>query len=165
VAARAARGKSWGRLKCMNVAPVTISEAAEVPAERAAVEATAGSGILSERWPSLGRAMSQYQQGVAEQFSRLAYDRVEAGIIRMEEREFLAAEAEDLGLKAFDAQLLIACAIRQWVLDRQYNPRPTLRAPALSFEYKSWRRVWMRIAIVIGFAGALDGIILWRWLH
>lgn len=123
-----------------------------------------GAGILAERWPSLGRAMTHYQQGVAEQFSRMAYDRVEMGLIRMEERQHLAAAAEDFGIKAFDAQLLIACAVRQWALDHRYDARPSRKAPVLSFEYKSWRRVWVRIGIVIGFAVALDGVILWKWL-
>lgn len=124
-----------------------------------------GMEILAERWPSLGRAMVRYQQGVAEQFSRMAYDRVEAGLIRLEERQWLAAEAHDLGIKPFDAQMLIACAIRQWALDRQYDARPSLRAPALSFEYKSWRRVWMRIGIVFGFATAFDAVVIWKWLQ
>src|SRR6185295_2531923 len=121
-------------------------------------------GILADRWPSLSRAMSQYHQGVAEQFSRMAYDRVDAGLIRLEDRHELAAEADELGIKAFDAQLLIACAIRQWVLDREYDPRPSPHAPALSFEYKSFRRTWRRIALLLGTIVALDALILWRWL-
>jgi hypothetical protein len=143
----------------MNVAPAplsTLSGPEIQPAEP---------GILAQRWPLLGRALSQYQQGLAEHFSRMAYDRVEAGLIRLEQRQQLAAEADDLGIRPFDAQLLIACAIRQWVLDRDYDPRPSLAAPALSFEYKSWRRVWLRIGIVIGFAVAFDAIVIWKWLH
>ena len=120
--------------------------------------------ILGERWPSLGRALSRYQQSTAEHFSRLAYDTVEAGLIRHHERQRLAAEAEDLGLRPFDAQLLIACAVRQWALDHRYDAAPTPEAPALSFEYKAWRRVWTRIGLVVGTAAALDIIILWKWL-
>lgn len=120
--------------------------------------------ILGERWPALGRALNRYQQATAERFSRLAYDAVEAGLIRHDDRQRLAAAAEDLGLRPFDAQLLIACAIRQWALDHQYDPTPTLEAPALSFEYRAWRRVWTRSALVIGTAAVLDLIILWKWL-
>jgi hypothetical protein len=122
-------------------------------------------GILAERWPSLGRALTRYRQGTAEHFSKMAYDRVEAGLIRLEDRQWLAAEAEDLGLKPFDAQLLIACAIRQWALDREYDPRPSRAAPALSFEHRSWRRVWMRIGIVVGFVAVVETMVLWRWIQ
>jgi hypothetical protein len=120
--------------------------------------------ILGERWPSLGRALSHYQQATAERFSRTAYDTVEAGLIRQNERQRLAAEADNLGIRPFDAQLLIACAVRQWALDHRYDPTPSPEAPALSFEYKSWRRVWTRIGLVVGTAAALDIIILWKWL-
>jgi hypothetical protein len=120
--------------------------------------------ILGERWPSLGRALSRYEQATAERFSRMAYDAVEAGLIRHDERLRLAAEAENLGIRPFDAQLLIACAVRQWALDRRYDATPTRTAPALSFEYRAWRRVWTRIALLIGTAVALDGIIVWKWL-
>ena len=120
--------------------------------------------ILGERWPSLGRALSRYQQATAEQFSRMAYEAVEAGLIRHDARQRLAVEAENLGIRSFDAQLLIACAVRQWALERRYDPTPALEAPTLSFEYKAWGRVWARIGLVIGTAVALDGIILWKWL-
>ena len=121
-------------------------------------------GILAERWPSLGTALSRYEQGTAEHFSRMAYDAVEAGLIRHDDRQRLAAEAESLGIRPFDAQLLIACAVRQWALDRHYDPSPTLQAPRLSYEYRAWRRVWTRIALVLGTAAVLDSIILWKWL-
>ena len=101
-------------------------------------------GILAERWPSLGRALSRYAQGTAEYYTRMAYAAVAAGLIRHDDRQRLAAEAEALGIRAVDAQLLIACAIRQWALDHRYDPTPTLRAPALSYEYRSLRRVWTR---------------------
>ncbi len=120
--------------------------------------------ILGERWPSLGRALSRYQQETAEHFSRLVYDAVEAGLIRHDQRQRLAAEAENLGIRPFDAQLLIACAVRQWALDHRYDATPSPDAPALSFEYRSWRRVWMRIGLVVGTAAALDIVILWKWL-
>ena len=94
----------------------------------------------------------------------MAYDAVEAGLIRHDDRQRLAAEAEDLGIRAFDAQLLIACAVRQWALDRRYDPTPSPDAPALSYEYRAWRRIWARIALVIGTAAVLDGVLLWKWL-
>ena len=121
-------------------------------------------GVLAGRWPTLARAMGRYEQSTAERFSQSAYDCVDAGIIRLDDRKRLAAEAETAGIRAFDAQLLIACAIRQWAMDHQYEAAPSPDAPALSFEYQSWRRVWMRLAIVFGFAIAMDLIIIWKWL-
>jgi hypothetical protein len=75
-----------------------------------------------------------------------------------------AAEAEDPGIKPFAAQTLIACAIRQWALDRKYDPRPSWKGARLPFEYRAWQRVWMRIRIVPGFAAAFDAIVIWKWL-
>ncbi len=121
-------------------------------------------GILAERWPTLSRALSRYEQSTAERFSQMAYECVDAGIIRLDDRKKLAAEAERAGIRAFDAQLLIACAVRQWGMDHRYEGGPSLEAPALSFEYQSWRRVWMRLAIVFGFAIGMDLIIIWKWL-
>lgn len=120
--------------------------------------------ILAERWPTLSRALSRYEQSTAERFSQMAYDCVDAGIIRLDDRKRLAAEAESVGLRGFDAQLLIACAIRQWAMDHRYEGGPSPEAPALSFEYQAWRKVWMRLAIVFGFAIAMDLIIIWKWL-
>src|SRR5690348_15640952 len=142
----------------MQVAATTISTETDLGMHNL------GGGIIGERWPTLGRAMSRYQQGTAERFSQLAYERVEAGLIRLDCRRVLAAAAEVLGIKQFDAQLLIACAVRQWSLDHRYDARPSRKAPALSIEYKLWRRAWMRAAIVIGTVVALDGIIVWKWL-
>ena len=137
---------------------------ARVHNSRAADRSSTGAGILSERWPSLGRALSRYEQSTAEKFSQDAYDCVNAGIIRLEDRRRLAEEAERLGIRPFDAQLLIACAIREWAMDHQYDAAPSPDAPALSFEYRAWRRVWLRLAIVAGFAIGLDLIIIWKWL-
>jgi hypothetical protein len=121
-------------------------------------------GILAENWPTLARALSRYEQSTAERFSQSAYDCVAGGIIRLDERKRLAAEAETAGIRAFDAQLLIACAIRQWAMDHQYDSAPSPDAPALSFEYRAWRKVWLRIGVVLGAAVALDTIIIWKWL-
>lgn len=125
---------------------------------------TRAQGILSERWPSLGRALGRYQRETAERFSQQAYDAITAGLIRLDDRQRLAAEAGRLGIRPFDAQLLIACAIREWAMDHHYDPSPSPDAPKLSFEYKSWSRVWMRIAIVIGMAVGLDAVVIWKWL-
>jgi hypothetical protein len=125
---------------------------------------TPASHILSERWPTLARALGRYEQGTAERFSKIAYDCVDAGLIRLDDRRRLAKEADAAGIREFDAQLLIACAVRQWSLDRRYDATPSPTAPKLSFEYRSWRRVWTRLAIVGGMAIALDAIIIWKWL-
>ena len=120
--------------------------------------------ILARQWPTLNRAISWYQQDTAESFSRMAYEAVDAGIIRKEQRERLAAAADSLAIRSFDAQLLIACAIRKWVLDHQYDATPTPEAPALSFEYRAWSKLWVRLSLVACFTVVLEGIILWKWL-
>src|SRR6185369_13269727 len=117
-------------------------------------------GVLTEQWPSLARAMSQYEEGTAAHFSALAYDAVNEGMIRLEDRDRLADAARDMGIRPFDAQLLIACAIRKWSLDHRYDPTPTLTAPKLSFEYKSFRKVCLRVAILLSFAAVLDLIVI-----
>ena len=120
--------------------------------------------ILTERWPALGRALEHHSQGLAEAFTRTAYDAVISGLIRHSDRKRLARQAAALGLRPFDAQLLIACAIRQWSLDHRYDAAPSPRAPALSVEFRSWKCTCMRVALVVGTAAILDGIVLWKWL-
>ncbi len=142
----------------MSALPTTLS--AESPSQPEGIHA----GVIAAQWPSIGRALSRYDQNTAETFSRMAYDKVEAGLIRLDDRRRLADAAAALGIRDFDAQLLIACAIRRWALDRRYDAAPSKSAPALSFEYRSWKRVWTRIALVLGTAAAIDGIILWKWL-
>ena len=153
----------------MEASALSISSAGSIERmQNSANAASAGSGpragILAERWPSLARALSRYEQSTAERFSQAAYDCVAAGIIRLDDRKRLAAEAEGVGIRPFDAQLLIACAIREWALDHAYDAVPSPDAPELSFEFRAWRRVWMRLAIVVGFAVAMDTIIIWKWL-
>lgn len=124
----------------------------------------AAAGDLGKQWPMLGAAMAQYERTVAEHFMEMAYDRVTAGLIRLDDRRTLAAEAESLGIQPFDAQLLIACAIRKWAIDRRYDASPNPSAPRLSWEYKAWGRAWIRFALVTGTALALDAILLYFWL-
>jgi hypothetical protein len=120
--------------------------------------------ILSDRWPTLARALSRYEQGTAEQFSQAAYECIDSGLIRLDDRRRLAREATAAGIRDFDAQLLIACAVRKWALDHRYDSSPSPTAPHLSFEYRAWGRVWRRLAIVGGLALALDLLIIWKWL-
>ena len=122
-------------------------------------------GVLTQQWPSLARALSQYEEGTAEHFSTQAYDAVSAGVIRLEDRERLADLAQDLRIRPFDAQLLIACAIRKWSLDHRYDPTPTLAAPKLSFEYQTFRKVCLRVAILLSFAAVLDLIVIFKWFR
>jgi len=106
----------------------------------------------------------RYERNVAEDFSAKAYDAIELGIIRLEERQRLAKEAEEMGIRAFDAQLLIACALRQWALDHRYDALPSKEAPALSFEYRAWRMSWTRLWALAAMTVVVEGIIVWRWL-
>jgi hypothetical protein len=128
------------------------------------LDAPAVGGIVGERWPTLARAIGRYEQSVAERFSQAAYTAVEAGIIRLDDRRHLSALADQLGIRPFDAQLLIACAIRKWALDHTYDATPSKHEPALSFEYQAWHRLWPRLAIVVCTAAILDGLIIWKWL-
>lgn len=120
--------------------------------------------VIAEQWPTIAHAMGRYEQNRAEAFSRMAYEVVEAGLIRLDDRQRLARAAAEMGFRDFDAQLLIACAVRRWALDRRYDARPSRSAPKLSFEYRSWHRMWMRSLLMLGTAIAIDGIILWKWL-
>ena len=124
-----------------------------------------GEAILAKNWPTLASAMGRYEKNRAEAFTRQAYDCVFSGLIRLEDRQRLAAAAEDIGIRPFDAQLLIACAIRQWSLDHIFDNTPDLQAPKLSAEYRNWKRVWMRFGIVVALVITLDTILLWNWLH
>ena len=153
----------------MDASPLSFSSANSMERMHNSSNASAASsvrsaGILAERWPSLARALSRYEQSTAERFSQFAYDCVNAGIIRLDDRKRLAAEAEAAGIRPFDAQLLIACAIREWALDHAYDSAPSPDAPELSFEFRAWHRLWVRLAIVFGFAIAMDMIIIWKWL-
>ena len=121
--------------------------------------------VLGDRWPTLAAALGRYQQNVAETFCQEAASAITNGLLRLDERRRLAALAEQLGIRPFDAQLLIACAIRQWALDHHYEVTPSPQAPRLSFEYRAWRLGWMRFALVAGLAVILDGVILWGWLR
>jgi hypothetical protein len=122
------------------------------------------SGVIAAQWPTLSRAMSRYDEKTAETFSRMAYDAVENGLIRLECRQQLAGAAAEMGIREFDAQLLIACAVRRWAMERRYSPAPSRRAPALSYEHRSWRRAWTRVAMIMTTAVIIDSIILWKWL-
>jgi hypothetical protein len=112
----------------------------------------------------LGAAMRQYEANTTETFTKVAYEAVEHGLIRLDERKRLARVAVGMGIREFDAQLLIACAVRQWVLDHRYESRPRPDAPRLSFEYKAWARGWMKFAVMAGTAAAVDAILLYNWL-
>jgi hypothetical protein len=120
-------------------------------------------GILADRWPTLARALGRYEHATADRFSTEAYLAVTAGIIRLDDRRRLAKLADTLAIRPFDAQLLIACAVRRWALDHHYDPTPTRHAPALSFEYKAYARTWLRLGIVAATAAILDGMIIWKW--
>jgi len=133
-----------------------------------------GEADFAQRWPVLRRGISlasveKGEKGQLERkdmafFSSRAYDAVEAGIIRLEERNRLAQEAQEMGIRSFDAQLLIACAIRQWVMDHHYDATPSKQAPKLSPEYRAWRMSWARLWGLATVTIVIEAIILWHWL-
>lgn len=121
-------------------------------------------GVIGSQWPTLAAAMSRYEQKTAELFVSEAYNAVMAGLIRLDDRRRLAKRAFELGIRPFDAQLLLACAIRQWVIDRRYDPTPRADAPKLSWEHQTWKKGWVRAALFMGTAVAVDTVLLWYWL-
>ncbi len=78
-----------------------------------------GADHIAHRWPTLSQALGRYTERTADAFSQLAYDHVRAGLIRRTDRLRLSAAALNLGIRDFDAQLLIACAIRRWAIDHR----------------------------------------------
>jgi hypothetical protein len=135
----------------------TIPAAAEQKTD--AVRAENEAPILDERWPALHQAMQDYKREVADDFSRLAYRSVNAGIIRLEDRKRLGKAAYRAGIRDFDAQLLIACAIRQWAIDQSAKGK-FARRPRKRLAENRWRR-WVAVA---GAAAVLDAIVVWNWL-
>lgn len=121
--------------------------------------------VLHERWPTLAAAMGQYQQNLAEEFSRRAYDCVHQGLITGSDRRRLAHEADELGLRPFDAQLLIACAIRQWSLDRPQLIQHRAARSHLKLHRPIARRRWYGYAIIGVAALAIDTAIVMLWLR
>jgi hypothetical protein len=116
--------------------------------------------ILGERWPTLAAAMNRYEQNVAEEFAREAYHRVSAGIIRHDARKGLGARAAELKIRPFDAQLLIACALRKWSEDQGTVAKPSC-APLSAGAPSCWRR----LGVLVALAGILDAILIWRMNH
>lgn len=136
-----------------------------VPAGRAASATPWPTGespsILAERWPALAAAMQRYKQNVAEEFTHEAYRRVAAGIIRFDDRQHLSALARKMDIRPFDAQLLIACAIRQWSVDQT----AAVPVPTLLKLRPATRRAWRRLAAMVGLAAALDVVLIWRLIQ
>jgi hypothetical protein len=121
--------------------------------------------VLAENWPALSTAMRQYEENTAEAFTVVAYDAIEQGVIRLDERRRLARLAGEMGIREFDGQLLIACAVRKWSMDHRYDESPSRDAPRLSYEYKAWVRGWVKFGIVAATAAVIDSILLWNWLR
>jgi hypothetical protein len=101
----------------------------------------------------------------ADAFSDLAYRCVDSGIVRLEDRRQLARAAVRLGLRPFEAQLLIACAIRQKTLDQGLKPRPALTAHDRPKENPSPRRLapWKTLAFLTATAASLDLLLIYLW--
>ncbi len=147
-----------------NVQSPAVGSMAGPPGSALERDSVTVGGIVAERWPTLGRAIGRYEQNVAEGFSKVAYESITGGIIRLDDRRRLASAAKEFGIRDFDAQLLIACAIRKWALDHAYDAVPSRREPALSFEYKAWHKLCLRLSLVVCTAIILDGLIIWKWL-
>ena len=111
--------------------------------------------LLAARWPVLGAALASYQSNVAAAFAEEAYWCVEDGVIRMEERRRLEERAQMLGIRPFDAQLVMACAIRDWVFD--HGPRR--RKPVVRQGGGAWR--WWVAALV---AALVMDVVVVVWL-
>ncbi len=116
-------------------------------------------GILDDRWPMLAAAMQRYRQNVAEEFTREAYGRVAAGIIRFDDRKRLAALAQQMEIRPFDAQLLIACAVRQWSVDRTGEKAVPSKKISLHPKHRS---AWRKLTLMVILAAALDVVLIWR---
>lgn len=121
--------------------------------------------ILHDRWPSLAAAMGQYQQNLAEEFSRRVYACVHEGLISGSDRRRLAREAADLGLRSFDAQLVIACAIRQWSLDQPARRRKPISQMRFPSRRPIVHKLWFRVAIIGLMALLIDTTIIMLWLR
>jgi hypothetical protein len=106
-------------------------------------------------------------QHPADVFTGLAYASVSNGIVRMEDRHRLARAAVRLGLRPFEAQLLIACAIRQKTLEE--GPRVRQSPPAARPARKAataGRRAsfWKPLGALIALAASLDTLVIYLWL-
>ena len=108
----------------------------------------------------LAAAMKCYRQNVAEQFTAEAYQCVKSGIIRLSDRKRLAGRAADLNIRPFDAQLLIACAIRQASLDQAEAGADA----GISETGPIRRRTYWRLALLLAAAALMDAVLVWS-LH
>jgi len=115
--------------------------------------------LLADRWPALLKAMQDYKKQVADDFSQLAYRHVTEGIIRYDDRRRLAKASARAGIRPFDAQILIACAVRQWTLDqgieRLRAPRPM---PSANSRHAFTWRTWTAAGLVALIA---DAFLIW----
>ncbi len=122
--------------------------------------------VLSERWPVIAAAMNRYQQNLAENFSRQAYMCVQNGLISGSDRHALARDAEKMGLRAFDAQLLIACAVRQWAIDQQNHVAVHKNSQkSIKREIVLHFPLWLKYATTVLIAILLDCAIIWYWFR
>ncbi len=123
--------------------------------------------VFQKQWPLVGAALSQYQRHTAEAFCDQVYAAISHGLLRLDQRTALARQAESLGIRPFDAQLLIACTIRQWALDQGQSVGPPLRAqddhPAGAARHKTRER-WLRFLVMLLLAVALDVAIIMYYI-
>jgi hypothetical protein len=103
----------------------------------------------------------------ADVFSQLAYRCVDSGIVRLDQRRQLARAAVRLGLRPFEAQLLIACAIRQKTLDEGPKPwhgRPAHDRAKLDSARPKRLSPWKTLALLAATAASLDVLLIYLWL-
>jgi hypothetical protein len=120
--------------------------------------------------PSSAQAQSAAVAGPrhpADIFSEIAYRCVSDGIVRLEDRRQLARAAAHLGLRPFEAQLLIACAIRQKTIDegpRKWRRHFAENRPRADVGRSRRTRFWKSLTLLAATAAALDTLLIYLWL-
>jgi hypothetical protein len=129
-------------------------------------------GLLA-RWPALAVAMRNYQERQALGFLDAVQAEIVNGLIPGAARRRLANRATDDGISPFDAQLLIACALREWKGEPSAKPRVANTQhqrvnPRTRFDTSTTPRIparhWSIPLGIVTVAAVLDVAVLSWWL-